>query len=340
MLGCGDYSGVWPAVRHDLKRGALLLATATLFSAMVNALQKLTGVRLPAVEITFFRNFFSLPFVLLIASRRGMVLKTSHFGGHVIRSAIGLTGMIMVVVAVTRLPLAEQQILSYTQPLFLVLLSIPLLNEKPSLTHCIAVLIGFCGVLFVALGKNTASAVPGVIIPHWVYLLAIAQGAVGALTAMQIRQLSATESSTTIAIWQAILMTLATLVALPFIWVSPGITDLLCLIAVGAFAGIAQILQTEAFASAQVSAVGPFSYTGLLWAALIGWLGFGELPGVTLLLGGCLIIGSGVWMLRADRNKQSRQLATPSSAAALSSQDAPLEASELTNENLERTPST
>ena len=133
---------------------------------------------------------------------------------------------------------------------------------------------------------------------------------------------------------------MATRVAIPCVWVSPGITDLLGRGGVGAFAGIAQIVQTGAFAWAQVSAVGAFSYTGLLWAALIGWLGFGELPGVTLLLGGCLIIGSGVWMLRADRNKQSRQLATPSSAAALSSQDAPLEASELTNENLERTPST
>ena len=250
MLGYGDYSGVWPAVRHDLKRGAILLAIATLFSAMVNALQKLTGVRLPAVEIIFFRNFFSLPFVLLIASRRGMILKTRHFGGHVIRSAIGLAGMIMVVVAVTRLPLAEQQLLSYSQPLFLVLLFIPLLNEKPSLTHCIAVLIGFCGVLFVALGKNVELVAPDVIIPHWVYLLAVAQGVVDALTAMQIRQLSATESSTTIAIWQAILMTVATLVALPFIWVSPGLADLLCLIAVESFAGIVLILLNTAFALA------------------------------------------------------------------------------------------
>ncbi|GAD08769.1 hypothetical protein GFGA_1c1405 [Gluconobacter frateurii NBRC 103465] len=177
----------------------------------------------------------------------------------------------MVVVAVTRLLLAEQQILSYTQSLSLVLLSIPLLNEKPSLTHCIAVLIGFCGVLLVALGRNVELVAPDVIIPHWVYLLAVAQGVVDALTAMQIRQLSATESSTTIAIWQAILMTVATLMALPFIWVSPGIADLLCLIAVEAFVrgrlAPTESSQTEAFASAQVSAVGPFF---VHWFALGG----------------------------------------------------------------------
>ncbi|MFT9096531.1 MAG: EamA family transporter, partial [Gluconobacter cerinus] len=129
-------------MKHDLKRGALLLASATFFVAARNALQKLTGTRLPALEIIFFSNLFSLPFVLLIASRTGIVLRTHHFGGHLIRSVVGLISMIMVVITVTRLPLAEQQVLSYTQPLFLVLLSIPLLQERPSLQRWIAVLIG------------------------------------------------------------------------------------------------------------------------------------------------------------------------------------------------------
>lgn len=292
-------------MKHDLKRGALLLASATFFVAALNALQKLTGTRLPALEIIFFRNLFSLPFVLLIASRTGIVLRTHHFGGHLIRSVVGLISMIMVVITVTRLPLAEQQVLSYTQPLFLVLLSIPLLQERPSLQRWIAVLIGFSGVVVVALGKgllNTDATSVSTII----YLLALAQGAVGALTTMQIRQLSATEASTTISLWQAILMTVMTAAPLPFIWITPRWQDGLCLVVVGAFAGIAQVLQTEAFASAQVSAIGPFAYTGLLWAALIGWLGFGEIPSSAMAAGAVLIIGSGVWMLRHDRASKAR----------------------------------
>ncbi|GBQ87429.1 drug/metabolite transporter integral membrane protein [Gluconacetobacter johannae DSM 13595] len=287
-------------MKHDLKRGALLLASATLFTAMLNALQKLTGSQLPALEIIFFRNLFSLPFVMMIAARTKMTLKTNHFGGHLTRSVVGLVSMIMVVVTVTRLPLAEQQVLSYTQPLFLVLLSIPLLHEKPSLHRWVAVSIGFSGVIVVALGKGLLHSGPASI-PSWAYFVALAQGAVGALTTMQIRQLSATESSTTIALWQAILMTVATALPLPFLWTTPHMTDALCLVAVGAFAGIAQVLQTEAFASAQVSAIGPFAYSGLLWASIIGWFGFGEIPGIAMLTGGLLIIGSGVWMLRHDQ---------------------------------------
>lgn len=287
-------------MKHDLKRGALLLASATFFTAALNALQKLTGSDLPALEIIFFRNLFSLPFVLMIAARTTIVLKTHHFGGHLLRSVVGLISMIMVVVTVTRLPLAEQQVLSYTQPLFLVLLSIPLLHERPSLQRWIAVSIGFSGVIVVALGKGLLHG-SATSVPNWAYAVALAQGAVGALTTMQIRQLSATEASTTIALWQAILMTAMTTLPLPFIWTTPSLTAAACLVAVGAFAGIAQVLQTEAFASAQVSAIGPFAYSGLLWAALIGWFGFGEVPGAAMVLGGLLIIGSGAWMLRHDR---------------------------------------
>lgn len=216
------------------------------------------------------------------------------------RSVIGLISMIMVVVSVTRLPLAEQQVLSYTQPLFLVILSIPLLHERPSLQRWIAVCIGFSGVVVVALGKGLLHG-SAAAVPTWAYLVALAQGAVGALTTMQIRQLSATEASTTISLWQAILMTVMTAAPLPFIWTTPHMADALCLVSVGAFAGIAQVLQTEAFASAQVSAIGPFAYSGLLWAALIGWFGFQEIPGLAMLAGGLLIIGSGVWMLRGER---------------------------------------
>ncbi|MCE0743803.1 DMT family transporter [Acetobacter sicerae] len=287
-------------MKHDLQRGAMLLVSATFFTALLNALQKLTGSTLPALEIIFFRNLFSLPFVLLIASRTHIILRTRNFRGHLLRSVIGLISMIMVVVSVTRLPLAEQQVLSYTQPLFLVILSIPLLHEKPSLQRWIAVCIGFSGVVVVALGKGLLHGSDAAV-PVWAYFLALAQGAVGALTTMQIRQLSATETSTTISLWQAILMTVMTAAPLPFIWTTPHMADAFCLVAVGAFAGIAQVLQTEAFASAQVSAIGPFAYSGLLWAALIGWFGFQEIPGLAMLAGGLLIIGSGVWMLRGDR---------------------------------------
>jgi drug/metabolite transporter (DMT)-like permease len=170
--------------------------------------------------VLFFRNLFSLPAIMAIAARSKAPVRTKRLGGHVIRAAVGLTSMIMIMVAITRLPLAEQQVFSYTQPFFLTLMAIPLLGEKPSGGDWIAVAVGFAGVIVVASGKANGHA--GAAVPAWVYAVAPGQGAVGALTVMQIRQLLKTESSATIAFWQAILMSLFTALPCPLSGIHPG----------------------------------------------------------------------------------------------------------------------
>jgi len=291
-------------MKHNLARGAGLLVTATFFIALVNALQKFTGARVPILEVLFFRNLLSLPAILAIAVRAKAPVRTQRFGGHVIRAVVGLTSMVMIMVAVTRLPLAEQQVFSYTQPFFLTLMAFPLLGERPARGDWAAVVVGFLGVVVVASGK--AGGHVGAAVPVWVYAVALGQGAVGALTVMQIRQLLKTESSATIAFWQAILMSLFTALPLPFIWITPAGGDAIWLVAIGVLAGLAQVVQTEAFASARVSSIGPFAYSGLLWAIPIGWFVFHDAPGASTLLGGALIVGSGVWMLRHDHAAQNR----------------------------------
>ena len=73
------------------------------------------------------------------------------------------------------------------------------------------------------------------------------------------------------------------------------------LVLMGLIGGAAQWLLTEAWASAQVSAIAPYSYAGLLWAALLGWLVWGDLPGPAMGLGALLIVGAGLAILRAER---------------------------------------
>jgi drug/metabolite transporter (DMT)-like permease len=291
-------------MKHNLVRGATLLMTATFLTALVNALQKFTGARVPIFEVLFFRNAFSLPAILVIAQGGKAPIRTARIGGHIIRSAVGLTSMVMIMLAVTRLPLAEQQVFSYTQPFFLTIMAYPLLGERPGRGDWVAVAVGFLGVLVVASGKITGHG--GVSMPLWVYGVALGQGAVGALTVMQIRQLLKTESSATIAFWQAILMSLFTVLALPFVWETPSRADTLWMVVIGLLAGVAQVVQTAAYGSAKVSSIGPFAYSGLLWAIPIGWFTFHNAPGLATLAGGALIVGSGVWMLRHDRQRQDK----------------------------------
>lgn len=262
-------------MRHDLRRGALLIVAAGLIWQLMNALVKQLGSTIPVPELMFFRNLFSLPMVLLIASRGTITLRTRRFGGHVVRASTGLVAMSLSFLAVSVLPLAEQQVLGYTQPLFITILAIPFLGEQPDRRRWLAVLVGFLGVVTVALGQG---GLGGGSAPGWAYVAAVTQGLVSALTTLQIRQLSATESSSTITLWQAILMTGIMTCALPFVWVTPTWGQFGLLVLLGTLGGLAQVLQTEAFASAQVSALGPYTYCGLIWATIIGWTVFGDAP--------------------------------------------------------------
>ncbi|WP_323993202.1 DMT family transporter [Nguyenibacter sp. L1] len=290
-------------MRHNIRRGAALLVAATLCIALINGCQKSVGKTVPLGEVLFFRNLISIPFMVMVASQGACRLKTNRFWAHVRRSMIGLSSMFLVILAIQKLPLAEQQILSYTQPLFIALLSVPFLGETLSLRKRLMIGVGFLGVLIAASGR-AGSLHPVAPAPWWAYAAAIVQGAMGALITLQIRDLSKTEHSATITFWQSILMTAFTALTLPFFWVTPSLHESVVLLIIGLLGGMQQILQTEAFASAQVSSIGGFLYCGLIWSAVVGWVFFGELPTRGLIAGGVLIVAAGVWMLRGERPPQ------------------------------------
>jgi drug/metabolite transporter (DMT)-like permease len=130
--------------------------------------------------------------------------------------------------------------------------------------------------------------------------VAVGHGLFSAATTLLVRSLSGTERSTTIVLWQSLLMTGITALVLPFVWVTPTGTEMLILLAVGVVGGVAQVLLTEAYASAQVSALGAFSYTGILWAVLLGWLVFGDRPGLATLAGAALIVAASLAIMHRE----------------------------------------
>ncbi|WP_159351510.1 DMT family transporter [Roseomonas harenae] len=293
------------ALRHDLRRGALLMLGATACFALMGAFVKELSTRYTFLELMFFRNAFSLPIVLAAGLRMGALLRTRRLGGHAVRATSGLMGMGCAFFSLSLVPLADQTALNYTQPLFIILLAIPWLGERPGAARWAAVGIGFLGVVVVAAGQGAGGgAVTGGLVLG--YSIAALGGFFGALSTMLVRQLSATEPSTTIVLWQALLMTGLTGLALPFVWITPSLGDLGLLVLMGLIGGVGQVLNTEAFASAQVSSLGPYTYTGLLWAGLLGWLVWGEMPGVAMLAGSALIVGAGFIVLRSEFRRRAR----------------------------------
>ena len=289
------------ALRHNVKRGAIcMLAAHALFTGM-NVLVKELAATIPVVELMVFRSVFALPVLLAILWRSGLgigTLRTKRIGGHALRAGSGIAAQSCGFFALTLLPLAEQTALGFTQPLFVTMLAIPLLGERVGLHRWTAVLAGFCGVLVIAAGQGALGGVAGA--PVLGIGTAVAQGLFSALTTLLVRQLSATESSTTITLWQSLLMGGFALVLLPFFWVTPTPLQWLLLILMGLVGGAAQWLLTEAWASAQVSSLAPYSYSALLWSVLFGWAAFGDVPGLSMLAGGVLIVAAGLYILHRE----------------------------------------
>ncbi len=286
-------------LRHDARRGAALMLAATALFTLMSALVKLVGERIPFTEIMWFRSALALPVVFLLVLRAGHGLNfaTKRFPEHAMRATTGTLAMGCSFYALTLLPLAEHTALTFTTPLFVTILAIPLLGERVGVHRFGAVFVGFLGILVIALGQG-GFAGP---IDRWLMIgmvVALLHGVFSALTTLLVRSLSATERSTTIVIWQSLLMTAFTGATLPFVWVTPNGQELLLLIAIGLVGGVAQVLLTEAFASAQVSSLGAYTYTGILWAVL--WLLFGAVPGLATLAGAGLIVVASLYILHRE----------------------------------------
>lgn len=300
------------ALRHDARRGALLMLAATALFTMMGAVVKLVGSRIPFFEIMFFRSMLALPVVFLIVARMGggVNLVTQRFPQHVLRAMTGTAAMSCSFFALTVLPLAEQTALTFTTPLFVALLAIPLLGEKVGIHRFSAVGLGFVGILVIALGKG---AFMGPTDPWIIFGMAVAvlHGVFSAATTLLVRSLSATESSTTIVLWQSLLMIAFTALTLPFVWVTPTGYELLLLVVIGVVGGVAQVMLTEAYASAQVSSLGAYSYTGILWAVLLGWIFFGEQPGIATFIGSGLIVLAALYIMRREAIPAVQKPGTP-----------------------------
>lgn len=288
-----------------MRRGVVfMLAGCALFTAM-GAVAKSLGTHIHFLEIMFFRSALALPVVVLIVLRGVRLaqlpnaMRTRRFGGHVLRSVTGTAAMCCGFYSLTVLPLAEQVALTNTTPLFVTLLSIPLLGERVGIHRAGAVLLGFGGIMVIALGQG---AFQGGIAEAAMFGVAVAtlHGVFSAATTLLVRNLSSTEASTTIVLWQSLLMTIITGLALPFVWVTPSWQELMLLVVIGLIGGAAQVMVTEAWSSAQVSALAPFTYSSLLWAILFGFLVFGDVPTAWTILGALLIVAASLYIMHRE----------------------------------------
>ena len=282
-----------PYPQHRIGAGIALKLGAVVAMGAMSALVKLASERgAHTLEIVFFRNLFAfLPVVAYILTTRGWtVLRTSRPVGHLMRSAIGISGMLCGFAALGIMPLSEFTAINFAAPLFITALSWPVLGEKVGPHRWAAVAVGFVGVLVMVRPDPVHLIGLGA-------LLALGQafGTAGAMLA--IRQLGTTEPGPTIVFYFTLAAVLVGAVGLPFVWTRPSPELLLILMACGLSGGVGQIMLTQAFRLAPAAIVAPFEYAALLVACVIGFSVWGEVPSAATILGGAIVVASGLYIL-------------------------------------------
>ena len=299
-------------------RGIALKLGSVLVFIVMSALIKLSADHVPPGEAVFFRAFFAMPVILVwLALRRELAtgLRTQNPYGHLWRGLMGTSAMGFGFAGLAFLPLPEVTAIGYAAPLLTVIFAAMFLGEEVRAFRIGAVGLGLAGVLIVASPRLTVTSGAGS--TEALGAMLVLFGAVcAALAQVFVRKLVDTERTPTIVFWFSLTATVLSLVTLPWGWVWPTPLDWVTLIMVGLLGGVGQILLTSSYREADASLIAPFDYASMIFALIIGYVAFDEVPTLTMLAGAGLVIAAGIliiWrerQLGLQRNRQ-RKAMTP-----------------------------
>ena len=268
--------------------------------AIMDAIIKWMTASYPVAQVVTLRSWFGLPFLFLLAVREGGLpaFRTSRPGVHLLRYGLVLGLSFSFFWALSQLKLVDAIAIAFAAPIFITALSVPLLREAVGLRRWLAICAGFIGVLIMLR--------PGVGVFQWAALAALAGALFYALLMITTRAFKTTESSAALMFYPQLGMSITGLVLVFFYWVPPTLVDLGLFALAGIFGSIGVLCLTHAFRMAPVAAVAPFEYTALIWATLLGYLFWDELPDAVTILGSTFVIGSGLYIIYREARKAGR----------------------------------
>lgn len=281
----------------------LKVAAIGLFTVM-SAIIKATSEHVPAGEAVFFRSFFAIPVIVAWLAMRGDLrhgLKAKRPMGHVLRGVLGTTAMGMTFMGLGMLPLPEVTAIGYATPIFTLIFAAVFLGETIRAIRISAVAIGLVGVLIMIWPRLGSGIGAGDTATLGAILILIATMARG-MVQIHIRRMVMTENTGAIVFYFSVTASALSLLTLPFGWVVPEGDVLALLIGAGLLGGVAQILVTASYRFGAASMLAPYDYTSMLFAIVIGYLWFAELPTAVMLAGALLVIaGNALVIWRESR---------------------------------------
>ena len=275
---------------------ALMLAGIAGFAVM-DAIIKWLTADYPITQVVALRSWFGLPLLCLFALYDGglKALRTRRPMVHVGRYLLVLALSFSFFWALSQMKLVDAIAITFAAPIFITALSVPLLKEPVGLHRWVAISIGFCGVLIMLR--------PGAGVFQWAALVVICSVVVYALLMITTRAFKSTESTASLMLYPQLGMSLTGIIIAPLFWVTPSLGDLGLFALAGLFGSVGVMCLTHAFRLGPAAVVSPFEYSALIWATLLGFLLWGELPDAFTLGGAGIVISSGLYIIYRETIK-------------------------------------
>lgn len=300
------------AHHNSVVRGIMFMLGASVMFAISNALSKWVVAIYPVGEVMFSRSLSSLivcsAFMLPITGFS--VFATKRPRDHVARGLSQAISQTFTVLAFSLMPLAGAVAINFSAPLFAALISVLWLKERAGAARWGTLLAGFVGVLIVVK--------PGADSFQLGALFALANAIMYGSVTVAVRGMSKTESANTLLMWQMVTLAVfhSFLLVFGFRWPTPQHAVLL--VSSGVANAAAQYLWTKALHAAPATAVSPFYYFLLVWSLVLGFVVWGDVPTMSLLIGSGIVVASGLFLLyyEAQREAAPQVLRAPDAAAA------------------------
>jgi drug/metabolite transporter (DMT)-like permease len=293
---------VTPAKRtDDVPRGILFMIAATVLFALSSAAAKWLVAIYPVGEVMFVRSFFSLIVcAAVILPFSGLaVFATRRPRDHIARGLSQSISQTFTVIAFWLMPLAGAIAINFSAPLFSALVAVIWLKERAGPARWSALVAGFVGVLIVT-NPGWDSLTLGA-------LFALANAVMYGSVTVAVRGMTKTETGDTLLMWQMVTIAACHSFLLLFGFRWPAFPDLAIFVLSGVTWAVGQYLWTQALLLAPATAVSPFYYFLLVWAMVIGFLVWGDVPTLGLLVGSGIVVGSGLFLLWHEAQRRPAQ---------------------------------
>lgn len=303
---------------------AFILVGMVVISINDMLIKRLSG-DYPLHQIIFIRSTIGLCFTLLLVQMEGgwTILRTRRPGLHVVRGLLVVVSNMTYFVALAALPLADATALFFAAPLFITLLSIPILGEKVGPLRIGAVAVGFLGVVIMQRPWHSGETLE---LSRIVLLLPVFSALTYAMMQLMTRKLGATTRASALAVYIQVMFIAVSIgfflvagdgrfadgsdsASVRFLlraWVRPAGTDWLPLIGLGLNSALVGYCLAQAYRLSDAATVAPFEYIGLPLAVFWGWTLWGELPDLAVWIGMALIVAAGLFVFLREQQKARR----------------------------------